>query len=237
MTLLAITLTGIDEQTDFSKLWRLSKTYPLVEWGVLYSNKPDNPRYPRPGIFFKEYIEFIQRWSINSSVHFCGSSVNEILEEKFKYPGLPFCFSRMQLNFNQKTKPVDLGLLRSFIERASVDITSKQKTKIITQHNVDNEIVTNRIHFPNHQVLIDSSCGQGKVISNFDYITSKSACGYAGGLSLDNLETLFPIIKESANSNPFWIDMESSLRTDDLLDLKKVEEVLKLVYKLNGFIM
>ena len=54
--------------------------------------------------------------------------------------------------------------------------------------------------------------------------------GYAGGLSAENVEKVIEDLL-IVNNSDFWIDMESSVRTNDRFDTKKCEEVLKICKK------
>ena len=39
MSLKYCTFTGVDENTNLSKLIEISKDFPFVEWGILYTDK------------------------------------------------------------------------------------------------------------------------------------------------------------------------------------------------------
>jgi phosphoribosylanthranilate isomerase len=51
--------------------------------------------------------------------------------------------------------------------------------------------------------------------------------GYAGGIGPDNV---VDIIKRINAAGPYWIDMESKIRTDNWLDLKLCRAVCEAVY-------
>ena len=73
--------------------------------------------------------------------------------------------------------------------------------------------------------LFDASGGRG--IEPFRWPVSPVSIrfGFAGGIGPDNLvEVLRDIGPREA---PFWIDMESGVRTDDRFDLAKVRAVLE----------
>jgi phosphoribosylanthranilate isomerase len=53
-------------------------------------------------------------------------------------------------------------------------------------------------------------------------------CGYAGGLSPDNVESQIKLIRKVASH--FWIDAETGLRTNGEFDLTKVEQFIDLAY-------
>ena len=48
--------------------------------------------------------------------------------------------------------------------------------------------------------------------------------GFAGGIGPDNV---LDVIRDIGPRDPYWIDMESGVRTDDKLDLAKVRRVLE----------
>ena len=54
-------------------------------------------------------------------------------------------------------------------------------------------------------------------------------CGYAGGLSPDNIEEQLPEIEKVAGEGPIWLDMETHVRSEDdrQFELAKVRQVLK----------
>jgi hypothetical protein len=56
-------------------------------------------------------------------------------------------------------------------------------------------------------------------------------CGYADGLNPDNIGVALPAIAACVpEGQPYWIDMESGVRTDDRFDLDKCELVLMQVF-------
>ena len=56
-------------------------------------------------------------------------------------------------------------------------------------------------------------------------------CGYAGGLNPDTIgDALAAIAARVPDGQPYWIDMESGVRTDDRFDLDKCERVLIQAY-------
>jgi phosphoribosylanthranilate isomerase len=50
--------------------------------------------------------------------------------------------------------------------------------------------------------------------------------GFAGGIGPDNVKRVIREISAKVDA-PFWIDMESGVRTDDRFDLNKVRRVLE----------
>ena len=75
-------------------------------------------------------------------------------------------------------------------------------------------------------ILLDASGGLGidtgiKLWPDWFY-----KVGYAGGMNADNVGDKLAYLIENAR-HPFWIDMESGVRTDDWFDIDKVLKVLK----------
>jgi hypothetical protein len=73
--------------------------------------------------------------------------------------------------------------------------------------------------------LVDCSGGTGLEIKSFPK-TPGLHLGYAGGISPDNVDGILSILKDY--TEPYWIDMESGVRTDDKFDLCKVRKVLEI---------
>lgn len=219
MNLQYVTLTGLDDHTDLSKIWRLSKLYPFVEWGVLYTKTPEGrARYPsiakirEIGLFFQEY-------NIKGSLHLCGSVVYDLLDHKLNEHQKPLRgYKRIQLNFNHSAKPVD--------SQALVRLMHEYSRPFITQYNDNNQGFFVPADVKQHHVLMDSSAGTGKPIEKLLWLPDKSLCGYAGGIGPDNVEDKLAQIFELLGTRPFWIDMESSLRVDDRFSVSVAEDVL-----------
>jgi len=51
--------------------------------------------------------------------------------------------------------------------------------------------------------------------------------GYSGGIGPENVAS---VIERIAADGPYWIDMESKVRTDDWFDLSLCREVCEIVY-------
>ena len=74
--------------------------------------------------------------------------------------------------------------------------------------------------------FLDGSGGQGKLPENWN--TSTGYCGYAGGLSPENLHEQISLIFAASNGNPFWIDVETGVRTNNLLNMTRVRKFLEI---------
>jgi len=220
MGLSRITLTGIDERTDLSKVWMLSKMHPLVEWGVLYDQEAGRGGQYATRPFILDLLEFAGRSGVNLSLHICGRTVHKLLDGDATLMEMSYQFPRIQLNIRHKQDPINRINLLRFIE--------DRKKPVITQHNDNNVEVTPHLASVYHEVLFDSSEGTGKEIDQFSYMAYKRRCGWAGGLNIENLPRLLPKMYLAAQDRAWWFDLESGLRTDGCFDINKAEQVLKI---------
>jgi phosphoribosylanthranilate isomerase len=80
--------------------------------------------------------------------------------------------------------------------------------------------------------LFDLSGGNGILPEHWPKATKYGFCGYAGGLSPENLEEQLAII-DQCTDGPVWVDAESMVRSngDQQFDLEKVERFLQIAEK------
>jgi phosphoribosylanthranilate isomerase len=78
---------------------------------------------------------------------------------------------------------------------------------------------------PNASLLFDPSGGRGIEPFSWPVPPLGARMGYAGGIGPDNLLDVLRAI--GPVESPFWIDMESGVRTDDRFDLAKARAVLE----------
>lgn len=244
MKLDRVTITGADDTVSPRDLADISRRYPFVEWGILFSQsrQGQQPRYPS--------WRWVQRMinarnheprMVKLSAHLCGTHSEvifvegntTILGEYARWTGV-FPFERVQLN----------GF-------SAVEDTSKIKTVLDTWTNVnfimqvqsyDAEARARLLHdmHPNVHLLWDESGGHGKETDSWAIPThgafSPVYTGYAGGLGPHNVTRQLEVLSRMAGDGPieskirrtFWIDMESKVRSnnDDQFDLDKVIAVL-----------
>ena len=80
--------------------------------------------------------------------------------------------------------------------------------------------------------LFDKSGGRGAAPSAWPKARGGAFCGYAGGLNPDTIEGALPAIEACVpEGQPYWIDMESGVRSHGGFDLDKCELVLMQVYE------
>lgn len=228
------TFTGIDKLTDISRVVNMSKEFPFIEWGVLYSPTKcySSERYPFPEFILK-FIETISLYNINCSIHFCGNSINNIIKENEYEKELLNLINklqyRVQLNFNQKIQNIDLDQLLKVLQQYP-------NIQFITQHNKSNLTVYKKFskHLKRYSVLFDSSGGRGVEFSKIHMPFKGLFCGYAGGLGPDNLKSELKLISLAAQNNNIWIDMESNIRGVTWLDLDKCQICVQIVNEFNN---
>lgn len=236
MILNKITFTGADETVNPIELIKLSKEYPFIEWGILFSiNKQGNEkRYPSIE-WISEFFQLIEQEragnSINLSAHLCGQYVKDLMVgsntwlETFENT-LPY-FSRIQINSG-------VAIRYPLVEREYIKTLKMFGNKqLITQSdgiNVSHMTLLSIYGF-NNATLIDQSGGTGKAINNIFYPEHKSFWGYAGGLSPENIESKLKEIDKVAQ-DIVWIDMESGIRTENnIFSIERCLQVIELSKK------
>lgn len=229
MKLKYCTITGADDQVDPEDLAVLSGRYPFVEWGILCSkDRMRQSRYPSQG-WIDDFIQVVMEDSrtIYPSLHICGEFIDRFLQLDPELVHLAHCFGRIQLN---KKIPLEGSAINELFR-----CIYKYESPVIVQVNRENQDLWMHLHtLSNFHVLFDESRGNGIKASGYNIPLRGNLCGYAGGLGPDNLQEELRKIERSAGDREVWIDMETRVRTNDRLDLDKVEQVLKIVKEYRG---
>ena len=200
-----LTFTGIDAGTDLARVESLTNTYP-IEWGVLFSpdRQGQEPRYPAMSV-----IDNFRDLDVRKSAHLCGDYSKMVMK------GHPL--------------PVDL----TGFERVQVN-SRKPDAKTIASFAANSLLLgimqTRELEFPEDEgiaILFDRSGGFGRLPEEWPRHPSNRLVGYAGGISPENIHEVLEAVD---SSGPYWLDMESGIRTNDMLDLDKCEAVAKAVY-------
>lgn len=209
------TLTGVDETTSLEDLTLLSQKFPLVEWGFLYSPKQQGKPGRYPSIMTLVRAFQMLPAHVKVAMHVCGNGVHNLLagnsSERKLLDLVAARGGRVQLNFNQNRKPIELDDLVKLL-------TTYPATTFITQDNHANhgvwEFVAKR-YIGNHAVLFDGSGGQGISCSEWPQPVP-IPCGYAGGLGPKNIHAELGRIAAVTGNRSTWVDMEGKIRrTDD----------------------
>jgi hypothetical protein len=238
---LGVTITGADDQIDPYELYHLSRFYPFIEWGVLFSRKRrGGTRYP--SLKWISAIEEIERryavGDFRLSMHLCGEEARTAKTWASSFsPGQGW--RRVQVNGYE---PGDAevswreGRDRLLGARFKWILQARQEPHVpaILQDALDADA----------HVLLDPSGGEGIRIGIWkvpcaEYPTVR--WGFAGGIGPDNVkEVVSSIVEANPKIEDFWIDMESGVRTDDGInklfkfDLDKVRAVLEAVAEMRA---
>jgi hypothetical protein len=230
------TVTGADGSVDPGDLVAIAEDFPFVEFGILLS-KNRKGGYRFPSIEWLEDLDGICSSGANLvlSGHIFGHWVRDICLGGSKF----FCdldpawkmFDRFQLNFHAESHKVSLAGLKKVLS----DHLGAERQVILQQDGVNNFFFSALSNSSEIDVvpLFDSSGGAGKVPGSWPKAVPGVCCGYAGGLSPDNLEDQLEMISAVAGSGAIWIDAETHLRSKDdaIFDLAKVRRFLEIAEK------
>lgn len=228
-----VTVTGADDSVDISKLIEIQQKYPFVEWGILlskkYSLKDGVNRFPSRA-WLNSLISNVGK--LNLSGHICGDWVKETLLGQFPaldeiHGNFTSSFMRFQLNTHAEPHKVDF-------DKLDIVLNSIRGQSIIFQLDGVNDIMCpmwKRNH-RNISGLFDLSHGAGILPSKWPHPLPGAYCGYAGGLSPDNVVHQMGKIIEACKDRKddvIWIDAETHLRNDGdrVFDLELVTKFLE----------
>lgn len=225
MNLKLVTLTGADDSIDPKELVKLSQTYPFVEWGILMTKQPIKAsRFPSRK-WINELVEVAEP-NMNLCAHLCGAEVfDALIFNNFKFvESLSKKFKRVQLN-THGARLEGLAVSPTYINCLNIP------RRIIFQcDGVNNHQVKEWVNLGFGVPLFDTSSGGGVLPEEgWPKVWEGVYCGYAGGLGPDNVVDELKKIETVTDDSPFWIDMETKVRShkDKLFDLDKCRTVLE----------
>jgi hypothetical protein len=226
MELTRVTFTGADDSVPPARLAEISADYPWVEWGILFSGKwQGTPRYPTPrwlqalhGAFDRPTVR------PQAAAHLCGNWVRNLVELADigwfgQYGEIVSVFGRVQLNFHGQFHRQHHNFRKAL---------AVLRPQMILQCDGVNDGAA------------EDLAGQRGLncVPLFDTLPATWPdawlgvyCGYAGGLGPDNVVDQLHRIEDASQGQPFWIDMERRVRTDDdqVFDLGRVLKVIEAV--------
>lgn len=225
-----VTITGADDSIKPTDLIDLTEEFPFVEWGILVSkSRIGTPRYP--SIKWINELVSLQRNDgrrMNLSCHLCGAYVRYFFEGNERVVDdlgheIWHAFSRVQLNFHAIPYQQSLSL--------AVAIRRNSDKEFIFQYDAINGPIAEAIARLNCNVsiLFDQSGGAGILPAQWPNPHPEMFCGYAGGLSPENVSKEIDKIKEKVGIYRIWIDVETHVRSnnDEQFDLNKVKLFLE----------
>lgn len=230
--LTTVTLTGADASVDPENLATLSQEFPFVEWGILIGSGVGN-RFP-PIDWIRDLIEvkLASSQRLNLSLHICGSHLRKIANGRSDLmdvigPGL-LSFDRCQLNWHGERQ----GNISENILSAFCNLTPWAPQIIFQLDGVNDHLTSSAARRFSVAGLHDVSHGAGVVPDKWAHAFSDFQCGWAGGLGPENVVAELEKIEAVAfRAMPYWIDMETKLRSngDDYFCLEKCRRVLEVV--------
>lgn len=237
MNLRYVTFTGADDKTSIVRMVDLSERYKFIEWGILIGSGAGG-RFPGIGWVSRLLYEITAHHApLKTSWHFCGECLRSLQESMSVHPPMAIIAKavapRIQLNFHgesqEQFEPFEVlffDALRRIPAETIFQIDGCDGERLLRDYLQDASDAV---------PLFDLSYGAGQspdswpspflMVNDTDYALH----GYAGGLGPDNIKDELPRIVNATNGAPFWIDMETRVRTHERFDLNKVEAVCDIV--------
>lgn len=236
-----VTVTGADDSVQIKDLVEIYKEFSFVEFGILLSNRavPNGfNRFPS-----QKWLEELSEYSDNFPLagHICDKWVKQILEYHFHDVNLTDLinngddlvskFDRWQLNTHGYEHHYNKEKLEALYYLLTCDNCSiihqyDEKNKDLLFDLIEEQRKDRQID--HIQVLFDLSHGTG-VLPNEWPKPLNIPCGYAGGLSPENVKEQLEKLSNIVGDRIIWIDAETHLRSngDQQFDLDKVRKFLK----------
>ncbi len=245
----ALGFCGADDSVHPHHLVVLAQAFPCVEFGVLF--RPDlegRPRYATTAWVerLSHAMASVSCSNMKLAAHLCGSRVNDVLQgdTAFIEQLQTWGFKRVQINATA-VNGVDTSRLAEAVPVLCELISKYFDLEFILQKNDETEPLCNGLlsHFlsgdqasfpSNLSFLVDESKGTGVApTKSWPSATDAYPIGYAGGMGPANIQQVLQETSAAAGEHPFWIDMESSLRSIkngvDVFDLDKCFLVMEAV--------
>jgi phosphoribosylanthranilate isomerase len=156
----------------------------------------------------------------------CGSVIDRYLKQEDDVMELCRNPLRIQLNLNI-AKYLDYDKLSNDI----LEVATKHNHIVILQQNKTKEkFMDVLLAKPARRLslLQDSSGGFGREITKVNPPHDHHITGYAGGIKPENVVKIVQLIEDNnPNNRPYYIDMESGIRTDNIFSLERCRQVIK----------
>lgn len=234
-----VTLTGPGDDTSLHELRSISCQYPFVEFGVLLSKRlmGRSPRFPS-----RAWLTALYEWQLHYhnpgmslAGHLCGRWVRDVCAGEWTFLDdlgpVSQEFHRLQLNFHAEVHRLNREkFLAGFVHELGEAYTIRHRQIIFQLDDVNNEILAVAQDAGVDAVpLFDLSGGAGVLPKTWP--VANGFCGYAGGLSPENVQEQLEVIERVVGDGPIWIDAETHVRSDNdkTFDLDKVRRFLEAV--------
>lgn len=228
MKLKQVTITGADDSINPAELCNISAEYPFVEWGILLSkSSAGERRFPS----YNWLDKLAETEGLMLSGHICGHWVRNICDGGYEICAdinnyLPK-FQRFQLNFHSYLHWIKSP--KAFI-RSLKALTIEHQQIIFQFDAVNNNLLRVAKEAGVDAVpLFDLSGGAGVLPTKWEAPVG-DYCGYAGGLSPENLKEQLSKISQVVGEGNIWVDAETHLRSngDKQFDVGKVVKYLEI---------
>jgi hypothetical protein len=168
-----------------------------------------------PGAMLREAIHSAGR--LRWAAHVCGSLARAIADGPEAPPLSLAGFQRVQVNHGfAGSTPAQVARCAAFGRTQGVRAVLQCQGAFPADGRVD--------------WLYDTSFGRGARPSDWPPLAPEGAfCGFSGGIGPDNVREVLARIG-APSGVPYWIDMESAVRTAGAFDLAKCEAVCRAVY-------
>jgi hypothetical protein len=234
MILDRVTVTGADDSVEPKDLIPLGQRFPFVEWGILLSKSSEGqPRFPTVG-WTERFFGMVEGFSDTPwksvSGHLCGRWVRDLCAGNpafwIERPTIATRFDRIQLNFHAIVHEINPDVFMSALPAGNAPGLGY----IFQLDDVNNNLLDLvREAGVNAWPLFDTSGGAGVLPRSWP-APSAAYCGYAGGLSPENVEEHLNKIDDVCDPwQRIWIDVETRVRSADdrQFDLDKVARFLE----------
>ena len=227
-----VSFVGVDEQTALVDLDRISVSFVTgfnVEWSVLYSDSKSvtkNARYPSYD-FCKAFLErAAMTLYTQGSLHLCGTVIDRYLKQEPDVMALCKPARRIQLNLNIHSYPDHEKLADDILT-----VASNNGHHVILQQNKTKEkfmeVFMGKANIA-FSLLHDGSGGFGREITEVVPPHPKHNTGYAGGIKPENVSRIVELIeKNNPDNRPYYIDMESGIRENNIFSVEKCRQVIQ----------
>lgn len=223
-----VTFTGLDDQSNVKEAVALSKDFPNTEWAILFSkNKKGVPRYPT----LKKVQEILET-DLKFSAHLCGEWVDDALKGDLTFLE-SHTTSQNRTSLAHRFKRIQFNMGKERLKAALKNEKFLSMCKNIKSHQLilgGNYVDIDEKFFSENNIcpLFDASGGRGIETAQWIKGCVGVLTGYAGGIGPTNIENnLIEISKVAAGD--YWIDMESGIRSQNILDFSKCQFVLEKV--------
>jgi hypothetical protein len=222
-----VSFVGVDIHTNRDDILNFKAQRVPCEWGVLFSDSKSQTKHVRyPDYkFCKEFLEWCDSVPRMGSLHLCGDVIDRYLKQEDDVMELCSKAMRIQLNLNINNYPDHDKLAEDILS-----VIANHEHRVILQQNKTKEKFM-KVFLEKAKTKIsllhDGSGGFGRVITQIDPPHDFHVTGYAGGIKPDNVKGIVELIeKNNPNNRPYYIDMESGVRENNIFSIEKCQQVI-----------